>query len=342
MNSQFYSFIIPVYNRPEEIDDLLLSVSKMYVKHLEFEVLVIEDGSTAKADHVCEKWGSKIPLRYYFKSNTGPGDSRNFGMRKAKGDYFIILDSDVALPSHYLKSVDEFLKKHPETDFWGGADRFNDEFSDLQKAIDYSMTSFLTTGGIRGSEKSISSFEPRSFNMGISRMAFEASNGFGTIHPGEDPDLSLRLKKLGYQSAFIPNAYVYHKRRIDFLKFQKQIRKFGLVRPILMKWHPESKKTTFFLPSLFVLSLTFSFVLFLLKQPLLFFIFCLYFSLLFLHAFYLHRSIKIATLAVATSFIQLFVYGVAFLESYYYFHVQDLKPKGKFPELFFDDKKQGL
>jgi len=336
MNSQFYSFIIPVYNRPQEIDDLLLSISKMYAKNLHFEVLVIEDGSTQTASKVCEKWASKIPLVYHFKLNSGPGKSRNFGMQKANGNHFIILDSDVTLPPHYLKSVDEFLNKHRDIDFWGGADRCNDDFTDLQKAIDFSMTSFLTTGGIRGRKKSITNFEPRSFNMGISKEAFEVSNGFGKIHPGEDPDLSLRLKKKGFKSAFIPNAYVFHKRRIDFVKFQKQIRKFGLVRPILMKWHPSSKKVSFFLPSLFVLSLSFSFVLFLFQLPALLMLFLLYFIILFFQAFYIHRSFKISLLAVATSFIQLFVYGVAFLESYYYFHIQDFHAEDKFPELFFN------
>lgn len=337
MISPFYSFIIPVYNRPQEIDDLLFSFSKMYVKNLHFEILIIEDGSTHTAQQVCEKWAAKLPLVYHFKLNSGPGKSRNYGMEKANGNHFIILDSDVTLPPHYLKAVDEFLKKNPEIEFWGGADRFNHDFSNLQKAIDFSMTSFLTTGGIRGSEKSISNFEPRSFNMGISKKAFEASNGFGRIHPGEDPDLSLRLQQKGFQSAFIPNAYVFHKRRIDLQKFQQQIRKFGLVRPILMKWHPSSKKTTFFLPSLFVLALIFSFLLFVFQLPELFMLFVLYFVAIFIQAFFTHRSFKISSLAVATSFIQLFIYGTAFLESYYYFHVQDFQPEERFPELFFKE-----
>lgn len=334
--ANFYSFVIPVFNRPDEVDALLESISKLYIKDLFFEVLIIEDGSTLQANHICSKWQAKIPVSYYMKSNTGPGDSRNFGMHKAKGNYFIILDSDVSLPPHYLKTVDDFLQAHPKIDFWGGADRSKKDFSAIQKAIDFSMTSFLTTGGIRGSKNKITSFEPRSFNMGISKQAFEASGGFGKIHPGEDPDLSLRLKDLGFKSAFIAKAYVFHKRRINLKKFQQQIRKFGLVRPILMKWHPRSKKATFFLPSLFVISLLTSLVLFILQLKLLLYSFVIYFMLLMLHSLLIHKSFKISLLAVVTSFIQLYVYGTAFLESYYFIHTLQKDETKQYPDLFFD------
>ncbi len=334
--SVFFSFIIPVYNRPDEVDALLSSIYEMYKKNISYEVLIIEDGSSKKADVVCEKWEEYLPVRYYFKSNSGPGSSRNFGMSKAKGNQFIILDSDVTLPIHYLKAVAEFLKKNQSVDFWGGADRCKEDFSTIQKAIDFSMTSFLTTGGIRGNKKSISAFEPRSFNMGISAEAFQASKGFGKIHPGEDPDLSFRLHKLGFKSAFNPNAYVFHKRRINLRKFQQQIRKFGLVRPILMKWHPESKKATYFLPSLFVFILVLSIVLFLFQSKFLFFLFIAYFTILFVQSFMLYKSLLLSLYVIATSFIQLYVYGTAFLESYYYIHILQVEEKEQFSELFFE------
>ncbi|MGV6831323.1 MAG: glycosyltransferase, partial [bacterium] len=255
-----FSFIIPVYNRPDEIDELLQSMSLWETK-VPFEVVIVEDGSQVKCEEILKAYKDKLLISYYYKPNSGPGDSRNYGMSKAKGNYFIILDSDVIMPKHYLDEVYKELQNN-YVDFFGGPDAADQSFSNIQKAINFSMTSFITTGGIRGGKNNVNKYEPRSFNMGISKTAYEASGGFGRIHPGEDPDLSIRLDKLGYHSRLFPNAYVYHKRRISWSKFYKQVNKFGSVRPILNKWHPQSAKITFWFPSLFIIGFIASLVLF--------------------------------------------------------------------------------
>lgn len=329
-----YSFIIPVYNRPQEIKELLESFVNMKT-YIDYEILIIEDGSTENAEVIVESFKSKLNVKYFYKPNSGPGDSRNFGMRNAAGNYFIILDSDCVLPTSYLNEVEESLDKN-FLDCFGGADAAHSSFTPLQKAINYVMTSFLTTGGIRGNKKSVQQFEPRSFNMGISKKAFEASNGFGKIHPGEDPDLSQRLKKLGFQTGFIEKAFVYHKRRISWEKFYNQVKKFGLVRPILSKWHPQSSKISFWFPSLFVLYVNFSIVLFfmgfwVLPLPLL-----LYMLTLFFDSSIKNKSIWIGFLSVWAMFIQFFGYGIAFMKSTLYIHWLNEKPRKRFPYLFFN------
>ena len=246
-----FSLIIPVYNRPDEIEELLESLVLTQFEK-DFEIVIVEDGSTNPCEHIIQKFKSKLAISYYFKENSGPGDSRNYGMRKAKGDYFIILDSDCILPKEYLTVVSQSLQNH-YVDCFGGPDKALSTFSNIQKAINFSMTSFLTTGGIRGGSEKVDKFQPRSFNMGLSKNAFEISKGFGNIHPGEDPDLSIRLWELGLQTKLIKEAYVYHKRRIDWNKFYIQVNKFGKARPILNHWYPEYKKITFWFPTLFFL-----------------------------------------------------------------------------------------
>ena len=260
----FFSLIIPVYNRPDEVDELLMSLSQMEY-HDVYEIVIIEDGSTIKCQEVLEKYADKLNISYYFKPNSGPGDSRNFGMEKARGNYFIIFDSDCIIPANYLIEVENALKE-AYVDCFGGPDKALDSFSDIQKAINFAMTSFLTTGGIRGGSEKIGKFQPRSFNMGLSRRAFEVSKGFGNIHPGEDPDLSIRLWELGFETRLIPQAYVYHKRRIDWEKFAIQVKKFGKARPILNSWYPKYSKPTFFFPTLFILGLGVSIFMYLFSQ----------------------------------------------------------------------------
>jgi glycosyltransferase involved in cell wall biosynthesis len=190
----YFSIIIPVYNRPDEINELLESLVQSSYK-INFEIVIVEDGSTITCEDVVQKFSDKLSISYYFKPNSGPGDSRNYGMKKAKGDYFIIFDSDCIIPNQYLSEVEKQLKSN-YVDSFGGPDKALESFSNIQKAINFAMTSFLTTGGIRGGSEKIDKFQPRSFNMGISKKAFEASKGFSNIHPGEDPDLSIRLWKL--------------------------------------------------------------------------------------------------------------------------------------------------
>jgi glycosyltransferase involved in cell wall biosynthesis len=328
-----FSLIIPVYNRPDEVDELLESLSQSDYNE-KFEIVIIEDGSAIRCEDVVNKYQDKLAISYYFKENSGPGDSRNYGMKKAKGDYFIIFDSDCIIPKEYLTEVDKALKLD-YVDCFGGPDKALDSFSDIQKAINFAMTSFLTTGGIRGGSEKIGKFQPRSFNMGLSRKAFEASNGFGNIHPGEDPDLSIRLWNLGFETRLFSNAYVYHKRRIDWGKFSIQVNKFGKARPILNSWYPQYNKLTFFFPTVFIIGFAIAFLLLIFAYDLLLKLYFVYFLVLFLVSTYQNKSIKIGYLSVIAVWKQFYGYGIGFLESYIKIIVLKQKPQSAFPELFF-------
>jgi len=332
----FFSIIIPVYNRPHEIKELLESLSESnYNKP--YEIVVVEDGSSIPCQDIIESFRSKLTISYYFKENSGPGDSRNFGMKKAQGDYFLIFDSDCIIPPNYLSEVETELETQ-FVDCFGGPDAALDSFSNIQKAINFAMTSFLTTGGIRGGSEKIGKFQPRSFNMGISKKAFVASNGFGNIHPGEDPDLSIRLWKLGFQTRLFTKAFVYHKRRIDWQKFAIQVSKFGKARPILNSWYPEYQKLTFFFPTLFILGFIVSIIL--LAFGFLFPIICygLYYLLLFISAAIQNKSITIGYLAIIAVTKQFWGYGLGFLQSYVKIKWLKQQPQDAFPELFFKVK----
>ncbi|AWL78414.1 glycosyltransferase [Capnocytophaga canimorsus] len=328
-----YSFIIPVFNRPDEIEELLETITKQTYDS-DFEVVVVEDGSQISAEQVCLKYADKLHITYLAKPNTGPGDSRNYGMQKARYDYFIILDSDCLLPEHYLEAVDSYLQKH-FVDCFGGADAAHTDFSDIQKAINFVMTSFLTTGGIRGSKKGVQRFEPRSFNMGLSRKGYEATNGFGKIHPGEDPDLVIRLWKKGFQTAFIEDAFVYHKRRISWEKFRKQVSKFGQTRPILNHWHPHTRKITFWLPALFSLGLIAALIGALWGCFAGLYLYGAYFILIAWHSTRVNRSLRIGLLSAWALLIQFFGYGFGFLYATFRLLFCRQSPEVLFPHLFF-------
>lgn len=332
--SRKYSFVIPVYNRPEEIRELLGSMTQL-ADDIPFEVVVVEDGSTMSSEAVIREYETLLDIQYLVKQNTGPGDSRNYGMQRAKGNYFLILDSDCLLPSQYLEQVDQFLRSNFYHCF-GGADAAHPEFNDFQKAVSHVMTSFLTTGGIRGSKHSLSQFEPRSFNMGISKEAFQASGGFGRIHPGEDPDLSLRLLSLGYQTVFLPGAFVYHKRRINLSKFNQQVKKFGRVRPIISRWHPASAKWTYWFPSLFVFGVLMSIILSWTLDPAFLWPLLIYCLLVLLEATLKTARLKVGLLAVIVLFVQFFGYGIAFLSSTILIRLLRRDPEQTYPELFFN------
>ena len=328
-----YSFIIPIYNRPEEIDELLGSLLHQDFNN-SFEIVIIEDGSSITCQDVVNKYNKILNVKYYFKENSGPGDSRNYGMKVAQGDYFIILDSDCLLPKGYLTAVDTFLK-NSYIDCFGGPDAAHDSFSDVQKAINQAMTSFITTGGVRGGSEKLGKFQPRSFNMGISKKAFLASEGFGKIHPGEDPDLSIRLWKMGFKTALIPNAYVYHKRRIDWSKFYKQVNKFGKARPILNQRFPDYTKITFWFPSLFIIGLPISILLSIMNVPYLLYLYILFYLLFFIESLFKTKSLKISILSIIASFIQFYGYGTGFIKSYFLLNVLKLHPEKAMPEMFF-------
>ncbi len=329
----FFSLIIPVYNRPDEVDELLQSLSSSeYTKP--FEVVLVEDGSTIPCLEIAEKYSNKLKISYYFKENSGPGASRNFGMEKAQGDYFIIFDSDCIIPSTYLLEVEKALNDN-YVDCFGGPDRALDSFSDIQKAINFAMTSFLTTGGIRGGSEKIGKFQPRSFNMGLSKKAFEVSNGFGNIHPGEDPDLTIRLWNLGFETRLFSDAYVYHKRRIDWEKFSIQVNKFGKARPILNSWYPKYSKITFFFPTIFIIGLVVAAFLMLINHDWLLQLYFVYFVFIFLVSTFKNKSLKIGALSVVAVWKQFYGYGVGFLESFIKVIVLRKKPQEAFPNLFF-------
>lgn len=329
----FFSLIIPVFNRPDEVEELLQSLTLQSFKE-DYEIVIIEDGSAITCKDVVDSYNGRLNISYYFKPNSGPGDSRNYGMKIAKGDYFIILDSDCIIPPHYMESVNTNLTLN-YVDCFGGPDAALDSFSDVQKAINFSMTSFLTTGGVRGKSEKIEKFQPRSFNMGISKNAFEASGGFGHIHPGEDPDLSIRLWKLGYKTTLFTDSYVYHKRRIDWEKFKKQVNKFGKARPILDLWHPEYKKITFLFPTLFILGLTGSLILALFGVYFFVYLYIMYTLLVSITSSLQNKSFKIGLLSVIAVFIQFYGYGSGYLQSFVKVHILKEDPKKAFPELFF-------
>lgn len=328
-----FSFVIPVYNRPQEIRELLKSLVE--VKGA-FEVVIVEDGSQNTCEQIIDDFNDKLTISYHYKENSGPGDSRNFGMKKAQGNYFIILDSDVIVPPKYLEVVTEALRIK-FLDCYGGSDKAKDSFTPIQKSIDYAMTSLLTTGGIRGSIQSNASryYEPRSFNMGISKASFLDSEGFSNIHPGEDPDLSIRLKKQNFKVGYIDGAHVYHKRRTNFRKFSIQVHKFGLVRPILLFRYPETSKLTYWFPFFYTLILLLGFILTFFKLHFIIYFYALYNFLVFLDSLMDYKNIKIAILSLLATNIQFVSYGLGFIWSYFKIHILKQTAEQAFPKLFF-------
>jgi glycosyltransferase involved in cell wall biosynthesis len=334
MSTLHFSFIIPVYNRPDEVEELLNSFMSLE-GNIPFEIVIVEDGSTILCEAVVNSYNSKLDISYYFKPNSGPGDSRNYGMQNAKGNYYIILDSDCILPKHYLQEVVKNLNEQ-FVDCFGGPDAAHSSFTNIQKAINFAMTSLITTGGIRGGKKQVNTFQPRSFNMGLSKEGFIASKGFGLIHPGEDPDLSIRLTKLGLETKLFSNAYVYHKRRISWSKFYKQVHKFGLVRPILNKWHPNTSKITYWFPTIFSLGLFVALISLFFNSYFLVVLYVFYFLVAFILALFNTRNLEVAFLSIFAIIIQFFGYGYGFLKSTIAINILNKNPQTYFPFLFYN------
>lgn len=308
-----YSVIIPVYNRPDEVDELLQSLMSQHFK--DFEVIVVEDGSSVPCREVVDKYKNCLDIKYFQKPNSGPGQTRNYGAERSQGEYLIILDSDCILPEGYLDSVENELKDS-SADAFGGPDRAHDSFTDIQKAINYSMTSFFTTGGIRGGKKKMDKFYPRSFNMGVEREVYHVLGGFSKMRFGEDIDFSIRIFKGGYRCRLFPGAWVYHKRRTDLKKFFKQVHNSGIARINLYKKYPESLKIVHLLPAMFTLGV----VLLLIGS-----FFCLYSLIpIVLYALLVcidstcrNHSLRIGIYSVAASFIQLIGYGTGFWRAWW-------------------------
>lgn len=309
-----YSIIIPVFNRPDEVDELLQSLTHQQFK--DFEVIVVEDGSLLKCDRVVEKYASQLDISYYLKENSGPGRSRNYGAERSRGDYLLILDSDCIVPEHYLMAIEQELQMQP-CDAFGGPDRAHPSFTPVQRAISYSMTSFFTTGGIRGGKRKLDKFYPRSFNMGVRREVYEQLSGFSGMRFGEDIDFSIRIFKGGYACRLFPDAWVYHKRRTDFRKFFKQVHNSGIARINLYKKHPESLKLVHLLPALFVVGVT-SLLLATVYFPICALLILLYALLVFVDASVSFADVRVGALSVVAAFVQLFGYGTGFLRAWWH------------------------
>lgn len=337
----FFSIIIAVYERQDELTELLNSLSKQTNKL--FEVVVVDDGSNNPLKTLCASFQEQLTLHYYYKTNSGPGKSRNFGMQKANGNYFIFLDSDTIVPPDYIESIANELSIN-YVDAFGGPDDADDSFTNLQKAITFSMTSLLTTGGIRGGKKQIGKFQPRSFNMGISREAYNKTGGFADLRVGEDPDLSMRLWENGLETRLFTNSKVIHKRRTSLKKFAKQVYQFGVARPILNQRHPSYVKPTFWFPTLFMLGTLAAWILFLLSFAIdslfiqiPFYLWCTYLLAIFVASSLRFRSLNVGVLAILTTFIQFFNYGYGFLKAYCTIFIQGKNPKTTFPSHFHMD-----
>ena len=326
-----YSIIVPVYNRPDEVDELLQSLCEQSLK--DFEVVIVEDGSQKDCKEVVGRYTDRLDVKYFMKPNSGPGQSRNYGAERAQGDYLLVLDSDVVLPTGYLQAVDDELRRQP-ADAFGGPDAAHPSFTDVQKAISYSMTSFFTTGGIRGGKKKLDKFYPRSFNMGIRRDVYLQLGGFSKMRFGEDIDFSYRIVEAGYQPRLFPSAWVWHKRRTDFRKFFRQVYNSGIARINLEKRHPGTLKLVHLLPMVFTVGVialvlisafgrammhydapnwrSWYWVCALPWLPILF-----YSLVIFIDSTIRNKSLKVGLLSVPAAFVQLMGYGFGFIESWW-------------------------
>ena len=316
-----YSFVIPVYNRPDEVDELLESLTRQDYK--DFEVVVVEDGSAVPCAEVVDRYATRLDVHYFSKPNSGPGQTRNYGVEHSQGEYVLILDSDVVLPEGYLSAVEAELSAHP-CDAFGGPDRAHESFTPMQKAINYAMTSFFTTGGIRGGKKKMDKFYPRSFNMGVRRSTYLALGGFSKMRFGEDIDFSTRIFKGGYACRLFPEAWVWHKRRTDLRKFFKQVHNSGIARINLMKRHPGTLKLVHTLPGLFTAGCLLLVVLALAAALLgcphwwaMLLPFLLFALVIFADASMASRSVGVGIRAVAASYVQLWGYGSGFWRAWW-------------------------
>jgi glycosyltransferase involved in cell wall biosynthesis len=308
-----FSIIIPVFNRPDEVDELLESLCEQTVK--DFEVLIIEDGSVKPCKDVCDEYANILDLHYYAKENSGPGQSRNYGAERANGEYVIILDSDVVLPTGYLQAVEDELKQKP-CEAFGGPDAAHPSFTPVQKAISYSMTSFFTTGGIRGGKAKLDKFYPRSFNMGIRRDVYLQLGGFSKMRFGEDIDFSYRIVEAGYMPRLFPEAWVWHKRRTDFRKFFRQVYNSGIARINLEKRHPGTMKLVHLLPTVFTLGVI-GLLIISLFWPLACVPIILYSLIILIDSSLKNKNLWVGILSIPAAFVQLMGYGFGFIESWW-------------------------
>jgi len=342
-----YSVIVPVYNRPDEVEELLESLGTQTFR--DFEVIIVEDGSKIPCKDVCDKFAGILDLHYYFKPNSGPGQSRNYGVERANGDYVVIVDSDAVLPPGYMQAIEDELQRQP-ADAWGGPDAAHESFTTIQKAISYAMTSFFTTGGIRGGKKQMEKFHPRSFNLGVRRQVYLDLGGFSTERfskmalYGEDIDFSIRIFRGGYSCRLFPEAWLWHKRRTDFSRFWRQVYNSGYARINLWRKYPEALKPVHALPAVFTVGVFGLLLLFAAGVALYVtgqwldayglrptddmhqgvgFVLCvlallpllLYSALIFIDSSIRNRSLIVGLYSVPAAFVQLTGYGIGFIEA---------------------------
>lgn len=329
---QTISIIIAIYNRKDELFELLNSLSRQ--TDTGFEVIVVDDGSQVDLNPTISLFEESLHIQLFRKQNGGPGLARNYGAKRAKNEWLVFLDSDVIVEKNYVENIKKDVEEIP-CDAFGGADKAHKGFNLMQKAISYSMTSIFTTGGIRGNKKAVIRFQPRSFNMGVRKSAFEEVNGFSEMRIGEDPDLSMKLWENGFNTAFFDNIGVYHKRRVDFGQFSKQVYQFGCARPILNQRHPRYVKVSFAFPSLFLIGYVLGFIeYFALQRGFILAMYGIYTFLVFFHALYKTRNISIAAMAIISTYIQMFSYGYGFLKSWVLLNIFRKKPQDAFPHHF--------
>jgi glycosyltransferase involved in cell wall biosynthesis len=326
------SIVVAIFNRKDELFELLNSLIAQTDK--DFEVIIVDDGSFVDLLPTVETFKEMLNIQYFKKANSGPGLSRNYGANRAKNDWLVFVDSDVIVEKDYIENIKKNLEKTDCAAF-GGADKAHKGFNLLQKAISYSMTSVFTTGGIRGSKKAVTRFQPRSFNMGVNKEIFLKIGGFSEMRIGEDPDLSMTIWENGHQTAFFDNIGVYHKRRTDLGKFSKQVYQFGCARPILNQRHPDYVKPTFWFPTLFLLGYVVGILeYFFLQKGFVLACYGFYTFVIFFHALFLTKNLAIATQAIITTYIQMFSYGYGFLESWIKLNILRMKPEEAFPKHF--------
>ncbi len=328
-----FSVIVPVYNRPDEIKELLESLSKQTQKN--FEVIIVEDGSTEKAEDIALSYKEVLDIQYFYKENEKPAIARNFGAKHATGDYLLFFDSDCIIPPTYFDTVTKKLECN-YTDAYGGPDAASGDFNDMQKAISYAMTSFFTTGGIRGSSEKIDKFYPRSFNMGVSAEVFNKLGGFPVtkMHPGEDMVFSVEIIKNGYTTQLIKDAFAYHKRRNTLRSFHKQVFNFGKVRVIISKLYPKTNKLIFWLPTLMSLGTILLIWLAFLSTKFLFPL-ALYSLAIFVDSYIKNEDPKVAGLSIVCSFTQIFGYGFGYLSNYIKVHYKKIDEFNVFSKGFY-------
>lgn len=314
MSKPQFSVVIPVYNRPYEVREILSSLTLQSFKN--FEVIIVEDGSAIRCEEVVDTFRDQLKLAYFYKPNSGPGPSRNFGFDHAQGNYFVVFDSDCILPPQYFQEVVKSLSEH-QWDAWGGPDRAHENFTLSQRAMGYTMSSVLTTGGIRGGKKRVGWFQPRSFNMGISRAVYQITKGFKFDRYAEDIEFSIRMKREGFNVGLIPEAFVYHKRRINFSQFYNQVYNFGRGRALVGKEYPDEVKLTHWVPAFFVFACA-GLALVPLFSNFLFFsgltLLILYIAAIFFHSLAENKNVAVALLSVPSALCQLWGYGLGFLK----------------------------